>query len=117
MTTFLVVVVTVFVYLFIAGLVQKNFKPWRVRVCNGCNGRGGRCEGDHAAAAFFAGILWPFALPMSLGIYGTAILGMGHGGKSRAERRREEEIAEAKHRQQLARIKADETAELERAAL
>ena len=118
MATFLTIVLVAFAYLFIAGIFYKNWLPWRVKACDPCNGRTRySCESEHEAAAFFASAFWLLALPVTLGVYGTAILGMSHGGKSRAERRREEEIAEAKHRQALAKIEADTTAQLERAAL
>ena len=118
MATFLTIVLVAFAYLFVAGVIHKNWLPWRLKVCDACNGRTRySCESDHTAAAFFASAFWPLALPVTLGTNGMAILGMSHGGKSRAERRREEEIAEAKHRQALAKIEADTTAQLERAAL
>lgn len=64
---------------------------------------------------FFGALAWPVALPLLLGIKGgTLVLGDGER-LSRDERRRDKELTEARHKQELARIEAETTRELERA--
>ena len=59
---------------------------------------------------FMAGLFWPVAIPF---ILGTMLCREATG--TRAEKRREREIIEAKHKVELAKLRAEETAQLERA--
>lgn len=64
---------------------------------------------------FFGSLLWPIALPLMLGIYGSTLV-LGDGERlSRDERRREKELDEAKHKLEIAKVDAATTRELERA--
>lgn len=58
---------------------------------------------------WLAGIFWPVGIPMLTGV----AVG-GSSKEARDERRREKEIAEAKHRKEIERINAEADAELDR---
>jgi hypothetical protein len=59
---------------------------------------------------FFTTILWPIVLPAWVGLQGSKYL----SSESRTERRRDREIEEANHRVRLAKLQAQENAELDR---
>lgn len=64
----------------------------------------------------FGSLLWPVAIPVVLGAkVAGSIFGNGTERLTRAEKRREKELAEANHKQELARIQAKTTQELEKA--
>lgn len=71
-----------------------------------------KCGHDHETAATFSGMFWPLAATF---LAGDLVSSPFTRRSERTARRREDEIAEAKHRKELARIRAEETRELERA--
>jgi len=62
---------------------------------------------------FFSALFWPIVVPFAIP---TAICARMADGGSRTERRREKELAEANHKQRLARINAETMAVMEREA-
>lgn len=102
-------IVGIFVYFCAGGfsytIVQNYSRPrcrWQPSNCDaGCG---------HSIVAGFSVMLWPFILPGLLGV----MFGFRSKRPSRPERRRQVEIAEAKHQVELARIRRMEDEELSR---
>lgn len=108
----LIVIGSIMTYLVVAGATMVNFTSWRERECPSC-AYGRRCTSDHKASGFFAGLLFPLALPLIVGT--TVVPNFADADRQpRAERRRQKEMEEAEHRVQLARVRAQETEALER---
>lgn len=68
-----VVLASVAFYCAAAGAVGLGFYRDRTAACDECTGRKERaysygCSKDHETGAAAAGVLWPFALPMLLGM-------------------------------------------------
>lgn len=104
MVTFFIVAVSVFTYGYFWGLTSRMFyhkvaKPHF------------KYESDEKVGAFLAGMVWPFVLP--------GILPMKNPNKtkrpSRDVVRRRNEIEEAKHLAELAKIRFDEANNIEKA--
>lgn len=115
----LIIVSSILTYLYAAGTVSRNFKAVSAKRCHKCStpDRWGdtNCRADHVSAAIFAGLLFPAALPLLLGLYGAGgVFATGQGG-TRDERRRARELTEANHKEELAKIQARTTRELEKA--
>ncbi len=73
--------------------------------------RTGNCDGDcgHAVAAFLSIIVWPAVFPVLFGSH------LANNDKpSRVERRRDKELAEARHQTMLSEERARESAALDR---
>lgn len=117
MLTFLIVLACIGSYLFTAGTVGRKFYAVSAVRCDRCSGRNRRsCVATHEVSAFFTGVLFPLSVPLMLGMYGPAhSFGSGGNRISRDEKRRTRELTEAKHKEELAKIQARTTRELERA--
>lgn len=96
--------ISVFVYSLIGGI---TYKVAAIKL---------NATGDEHPGVFFSGVLWPIVLPAGLG---TSIVSAmsSQSRMSRAKRRQEQEIIEAKHKKELARINAETLEINERAAL
>lgn len=116
----LIIVVSVLTYLYTAGSVGRLFlaaaKTRCPRCVRGTDRYGDRlCSRDHNSSAVFTGLAFPLTVPLFLGSYGKAnVFGSSEAG-SRDEKRRARELTEAKHKEELAKIQARTTRELERA--
>jgi hypothetical protein len=87
-------------YIGTAGFVGSKFYRARRSICPSCRGRGS-CYSDHASAATLIGMFWVLTLPA---IAGMILGGNGTGPRlSRADRRRANELDEARHQTELAR--------------
>lgn len=104
MVTLLIVMVIIFVYGFFWGLSTRMFFN-KVAVPHFKHSE------DEKPASFFAGMVWPVSLP--------ALLPMKNPNKSermsRNSRRRHNEIEEARHLAELAKIRFDEANHIEKA--
>lgn len=85
---------TGYTFYLVAGVAEMRDDPWK------------------DPGPFFAGLLWPVAIPF---IIATAACKRNANVVNRLERKRRKEIDEANHKLQLAQIRSQETAELEKA--
>ncbi len=66
------VVFLVMAYATVGGAVGMRFYRWRQTKCPTCNDHGSyrtRCYEMHTEPACFAGALWPFLLPIMVGVW------------------------------------------------
>lgn len=104
MVVLLIIFISIFVYGIAFGLASKMFyykvaKPHF------------RYESDEIVASFFAGLFWPVSLPALLTVRDPR-----KGARmSRDDRRRNKELAEARHLSELAKIRAVEAVNIEKA--
>lgn len=104
----ILIIIGAFAYLVIGGSVYRNIQAHYRPLCR--RAKISQCDSDcgHSVLAGLSVFLWPITLPVMLGVnFKTP--------QSRNERRRAKELAEAEHKVELARIRAEETAQLERA--
>lgn len=101
-TLFLIlfIVASASAYIGTAGFVGSKFYAARRAACYQCRGRG-NCYSDHASAATLVGMFWVLTLPA----IGGMLIGSRDGNVrlSRADRRRANELDEARHQTELAR--------------
>lgn len=103
MITFLMVVGIVAAYAVIGGFVAAVSMPFYER----------RDVVDYEFAGFLSGFFWPVVIPVLIGI-GLGTKSHSLSKVSRAERKQAQEIVEAKHQAELAKIRRLEAAELDR---
>lgn len=90
---------------FVFGKLQNHYKPLCSYSASNCD-----AECGHSVGSAIAGLLWPVALPIAAG----KVLSNSER-VSRDQKRRTKELAEARHKKELARIEAETTYELEKA--
>ena len=112
MLTFIFVMVMISTYLSVLSATYKYTLGYSKTRCPGCIRSKGshsyyeRCDKDQPPSCAAVALLWPVALPA----YAVYHMTPDPAGKSRAERRREQEMIEADHQTELARkaLKAEQ---------
>lgn len=64
---------------------------------------------------FFSAVGWPVVVPLLIGTAISNLVFVGEGHTSRADRRRDKELDEARHKLEVAKINAETTRQLEQA--
>lgn len=103
-------------YFIMTGIAYRIMERRHRRLCDrGCHKElGGYTSARHEwpeGAWFFSGLAWPLAIPLFIGL-AIGSKPITSIGTSRQERRRAQQIAEAKHQAELAKIRRIEDAEL-----
>lgn len=116
MLELLLAIVLTSTYFFTVGVSYRKLRHNLLLHCAKCS-KGRSCYSDHGVTAGFFSIFWPLGLPLMLGRFGPSQLLYPDRPPrtNRVTARRQNEIAEARHQKELARIRAEETALLERA--
>ena len=117
--TIVIWLVSIFVYVLVGGIVGTSARKELGRRDGNCNFRHGylsicgTCSAvcGHKVGSISAGVLWPLTIPLFLGI---AVAEHADYKQMRTERRRQEELAEAKHQRQLQEQHAAEAEALDR---
>lgn len=107
----LMIILGIFGYISIAGFVGRIYFQSVSKKCLSKNGRHSYCE--HEVGGFFAGAFWPVTIAGSVGFLGAQSVGAA-AKEEKAANRRKEEIAEAKHKAEIARLARMEHEELDR---
>ena len=109
------VISSILSYFVMTGVAYRIMERRHRRLCGRCSDElGGYTGSGHEwpeGAWFFSGLAWPLAIPLFVGL-AIGSKQIGSLGSGRAERRRAQQIAEAKHQAELAKIKRIEDAEL-----
>lgn len=113
MPTLLIVAAILFAYFLVGGFIAARVEAGGVRRCNYNSHDFIDC--GHRWASALSAVAWPVAGPLLIG------LALGDSNKkprpTRDEKRQAKELAEAEHKIKLARLNAQATEELERAAI
>jgi hypothetical protein len=103
------IVLSALAYCFMGGLVGGRYQAVESGKCAQSEHFGYNWCGHSLFTIWFAAPLWPVFLPASLGLKAGMTT-----PEDRASRRHKREIAEAKHKAELAKLERQETEELNR---
>lgn len=111
----LMIVSGILMYFIMTGIAYRIMERRHRRLCGRCSDEiggytGAGCEWPECVW-FFSGLAWPLAIPLFIGL-AIGSKPITSIGTSRQERRRAQQIAEAHHQAELARIRRIEDAEL-----
>lgn len=105
----LIILGSIAFYAMMAGFCGTRHHNIAIKKCKARNHFDTSWCGHSCVSVWAAGLAWPFFLPVTIG----AMLA-GGSRPSKDERRREKEMAEAKHQLEITKLQAQEQAQLDR---